>query len=124
VAFPLARDYNRARTLGTASGVVNVGGFVATILIALGIGWALDAMGATDRHTLRMAALVAVGVQAFGTFRVVVWLRRVRGQALQRQARGEPIPVPVVRHRWDLAAPVSPLDEGGLAAADDELERP
>jgi MFS family permease len=104
VAFALARDYNHSRTLGTASGVVNVGGFVATIVIALGIGWALDALGGTGPHTLRLAALVAVAVQLVGTARMAVWLRRVRAFALERQAAGQPIPVAVVRRRWDLPA--------------------
>jgi MFS family permease len=104
VAFALARDYNHARTLGTASGVVNVGGFVATVLISLGIGWALDALGGTSARTLRWAVLVAVAVQVFGTGRVAIWLLRVRAFALRRQASGEAVPVEVVRRRWDLPA--------------------
>jgi sugar phosphate permease len=103
-AFALARDYNHSRSLGTASGVVNVGGFIAAVVAALGIGWALDAQGATDPATLRWAALVAVGVQAFGTFRMAVWLRRLRAFALRRQLAGELVPVQVVRRRWDLPA--------------------
>jgi F0F1-type ATP synthase assembly protein I len=101
-AFALARDYNHSRTLGTASGVVNVGGFVATVVIALGIGWVLDLLGGTTAHSLRWAVLVAVAVQVFGTIRMSVWYRRVRAFALARQALGEPVPVSVVRRRWDL----------------------
>ncbi|MCU1655964.1 MAG: hypothetical protein JWO57_620 [Pseudonocardiales bacterium] len=117
-AFALARDYNGARTLGTASGVVNVGGFVAAVVIALGIGWALDAMGGSSAHALRMAVLVAVGVQSFGALRLAVWYRRVRARALCLQSRGEPIPVPVVRRRWDLAVPLPALDDRTLASVD------
>jgi MFS family permease len=102
-AFALARDYNHARTLGTASGVVNVGGFLAAVLIAVGIGWALDLQGPTTAGTLRWAVLVAVGVQAFGTVRMTVWLLRLRAFALTRQQVGEPVPVTVVRRRWDLS---------------------
>lgn len=102
-AFALARDYNGAGTLGTASGVVNVGGFAATVVIALGIGWALDALGGTDPHTLRLAVLVGVVVQSFGLLRTAVWYRRVRAFVLDRQAAGERMPVPVVRRSWDLA---------------------
>ena len=105
-AFALARDYNHARTLGTASGVVNVGGFVATVIIALGIGWALDALGSTSAHTLRFAVLVAVAVQLFGTVRMSVWLLRLRAFALDKQGAGESVPVPVVRRRWDLSPDV------------------
>jgi MFS family permease len=105
IAFALARDYNHSRTLGTASGVVNVGGFTATVLIALGIGWALDAQGGTSVHALRWAVLVAVGVQLLGTIRMAVWLRRLRAFNLGRQLRGEDVPVAVVRRRWDLPEP-------------------
>jgi predicted MFS family arabinose efflux permease len=101
-AFALARDYNHARSLGTASGVVNVGGFLAAVVVALGIGWALDLQGATSPSTLRWAVLVAAGVQSVGVWRVVIWYRRVRAYALGRQALGEPVPVTVVRRAWDL----------------------
>ncbi len=102
-AFALARDYNGAGTLGTASGVVNVGGFAATVVIALGIGWALDGLGGTSPHTLRLAVLVGVAVQLIGMLRAAVWYRRVRAFVLDRQAEGEAVPVPVVRRPWDLA---------------------
>jgi MFS family permease len=102
-AFALARDYNHSRTLGTASGVVNVGGFVATVIIALGIGWALDAQGGTTPEHFRWAVLVALGVQTLGTMRMAEWLFRLRAHVLHRQASGEDVPVPVLRRRWDRA---------------------
>jgi MFS family permease len=101
-AFALARDYNQARTLGTASGVVNVGGFVATVVIALGIGWVLDALGGTSAANFRWAVLVAVAVQGFGTLQIGLWYLRLRAHVLGRQARGEAVPVQVLRRRWDL----------------------
>ena len=45
VGFALARDYNRADLVGTASGVVNVGGFSAVIAISLLMGLVLDVAG-------------------------------------------------------------------------------
>jgi MFS family permease len=120
-AFAIARDYNQPGTLGSASGVVNVGGFVATIVIALGMGIALDAQGGTSAHTLRFAVLVALAVQGFGVWRVVVWYLRVRAAALAAQERGESPPVAARRHRWDLAA-VPALDEGAAAVVEDELD--
>lgn len=103
VAFALARDYNRASTLGTASGVVNVGGFVATVLGALGIGWVLDAAGgARSAHAMHWALLVPICVQALATTRVLVWWLRVRRFVLTEQAHGRPVPVAAVRRRWDL----------------------
>jgi MFS family permease len=104
VAFALARDYNRSHTLGTASGVVNVGGFVAAILVALGIGWVLDLTGGTTPHHLRLAVLVAVAVQSVGGTRMAIWYRRVRALVHERELAGEPVPVHVVPRRWDTPA--------------------
>ena len=103
-AFALARDYNPATTLGTASGVVNVGGFATTIVIAVGMGVTLGMLGGTSPGNLRLAALVAVAVQLAAAVRVAVWYRRVRAFVLGRQALGLDVPVPAVRRRWDLAA--------------------
>ena len=103
-AFALARDYNHARLLGTASGVVNVGGFLATVVIALGIGWALELQGGTEAAHFRWAVLVALGVQAFGTLRMAIWFVRLRAHVLDRQDRGENVPVQLMRRRWDRPA--------------------
>jgi MFS family permease len=46
IAFDYARTFNPAGRLGSASGIVNVGGFCASILLILGIGAVLDAFGA------------------------------------------------------------------------------
>ena len=105
-AFAVARDYNHARVLGTASGVVNVGGFLATIIIALGMGWVLDALdggAGTTAHALRWAVLVAVVVQLFGVARLLRWYRRLRAHVLAEQEAGNEVPVAAVRRRWDLA---------------------
>lgn len=110
-AFAVTRDYNEPETLGTASGLVNVGGFAATIVIVLGMGWMLDRMGGLTPHNLRMALLVAIAVQGWGVFRLAVWTRRGRAEAFSRMARGEIPPVVFVRHRWDLAPPAAALDQ-------------
>jgi predicted MFS family arabinose efflux permease len=100
VSFAVARDYNSARILGTASGVVNVGGFVATVIIAVGFGETVNLLGGTSAHNLRLALLVPIVVQLGGTLRIVVWDRRVRAYILARQRVGQPVPVPVVRRYW------------------------
>jgi MFS family permease len=43
IGFDLARTSNPARRLGTATGIVNVGGFVASLLTILVVGLILDA---------------------------------------------------------------------------------
>ena len=44
IGFDLARTFAPASRLGSASGIVNVGGFVASLLTILGIGVILDAV--------------------------------------------------------------------------------
>jgi Na+/melibiose symporter-like transporter len=99
VAFAVARDYNHAHIIGTASGVVNVGGFAATVFVAVGFGWTLNMLGAGP-HAMRLALLVPIAVQVFGAVRIIVWHRRVRAHVMSRQDRGEPVPVPVARRYW------------------------
>ena len=110
-AFAVTRDYNTPDTLGTASGVVNVGGFAATIAIVLGMGGLMSALGGTDAHNLRLALLVPVAVQAFGAFRLAVWMLRGRAETFALMDRGQFTPVRFVRRRWDLAPPAAALDQ-------------
>lgn len=102
IGFSLARDYNGPAIVGTATGVVNVGGFIAGIVGSLGLGWTLDAIGAEDRHAFRIAFGVAVGVQVVGLVQMVRWWLRARHAVLRAQDQGRPTPVAIVRHRWDL----------------------
>ncbi|AXI78570.1 MFS transporter [Peterkaempfera bronchialis] len=51
VGFDYARPANPVERLGTASGIVNVGGFVATAVTLLGIGVLLDAVSSGGVHT-------------------------------------------------------------------------
>ncbi|MFD8495516.1 nitrate/nitrite transporter [Amycolatopsis sp. NPDC059657] len=97
IGFALARDYNPLHRVGTATGVVNVGGFVATTVAALGVGVLLELTGGNFRVSL----LVLVAVLALGSFRMIVWWRRTRAHLFAAQARGEEIPVRVTRRRWD-----------------------
>jgi sugar phosphate permease len=99
-AFAVARDYNPARTLGTASGVVNVGGFVATVVATVAFGAVLDVQGGSSAQAMRHALLVLVGVQLFGSWRLGTWYRRVRGEVRRRQEAGEEVPVRVGRQLW------------------------
>jgi nitrate/nitrite transporter NarK len=45
VSFDFARSYNPPERLGTATGLVNAGGFVAALATMLGVGLVLDAVG-------------------------------------------------------------------------------
>lgn len=99
IGFALARDYNPLDRVGTATGVVNVGGFVATTVTALLIGVLLQLTGGN----FRLSLLSVLVVLALGTWRMLTWWRRARAQLFAAEARGEPVPVRIRRHRWDHA---------------------
>ncbi|HEY2297590.1 MAG TPA: MFS transporter [Jatrophihabitans sp.] len=102
VAFAVARDYNSSRIIGTASGVVNVGGFLAAAIVSITFGQLLTMLGGSSPEHLRIALLVPIAVEAFGTWRVFVWVRRLRAILAKRQRGGEAVPVRVNRHFfWD-----------------------
>jgi MFS family permease len=106
VAFAVARDYNSPRIIGTASGVVNVGGFLATAVVSIVFGQLVTMLGGTSSTNLRWALLVPLAVQLVGSLRVFVWQRRLRAILAARQRVGTAVPVPVRRrffwdHRWD-----------------------
>ncbi|MEO7262988.1 MAG: MFS transporter [Jatrophihabitantaceae bacterium] len=103
IGFALARDYNGPSIIGTATGVVNVAGFVAAIVACLSLGWTLDLRGSTSLGSYRIAFAVAVTVQTLGLVQMVRWWLLARHWLLRAQEAGTPIPVPVVRHRWDLS---------------------
>jgi MFS family permease len=42
IGFDVARTFNPAHRLASASGIVNQGGFIASLLLVLSIGWVLD----------------------------------------------------------------------------------
>ena len=87
--------------MGTATGVVNVGGFTSTIIASLLVGAVLEVTGPGSGTGYRLAFCCAVAVQVLGTTMAVRWWLRVRGLLLGAQSRGEPVPVPVVRRQFD-----------------------
>lgn len=104
IGFALARDYNPLRRVGTATGVVNVGGFVAITGSALAIGLLLSAFASLSPQTaFRLALLSVVAVLLLGLWRTSVWWRRARAAVFDAAARGEEVPVRIRRRAWDLA---------------------
>ncbi|HWD04783.1 MAG TPA: MFS transporter [Amycolatopsis sp.] len=108
IGFALARDYNPIQRVGTATGVVNVAGFVATTFTALVVGVLLQWTGGN----FRLALLSVVVVLAVGTWRMLVWWRRARAHVFAAEARGEEVPVRLTRRRWD----AEPGDRAAVAA--------
>lgn len=78
VGFDFARTFNPATTLGTAQGIVNMGGFLASLLVMQAMGMVMDAAGGYSFESFRMA----------WTVQYVVWI--VAGTAIlitRRKAR-------------------------------------
>jgi MFS family permease len=96
IGFDYARTENPVERAGSASGVVNVGGFVASLCTVLAIGAVLDAMtpGASTDYDLtafRAAFAVQYVFWAIGLVGVVRHRRRVRA----RMASVGIVPVPL-----------------------------
>jgi MFS family permease len=102
IGFALARDYNPMHRVGTATGVVNVGGFVATTIAALGVGLLVNLFGPTQQALgYRVGMFAVVAVLLLGSWRVAVWWRRARAEVFAAAHRGEEVPVRLRRRRWD-----------------------
>jgi len=89
IGFDFARTFNPARSLGSASGVVNVGGFLASFVMMLLIGIVLDLIdrgnGGTgvpaelySLESFRIAFLVQFPVVAIGVIFLLLARRRTR----------------------------------------------
>jgi sugar phosphate permease len=94
VGFDLARTFNPPTRLGSASGIVNVGGFVASLSTVALIGLVLDqvAPGGPSTYTVdsfRVAMSVQYLVWVIGVVQIVRFRRRARASQ-QRVLSGLP----------------------------------
>jgi cyanate permease len=93
IGFDFARPANPPERFGTASGIVNVGGFTASMITLLAIGVLLDATG--DNYRIAWCSVFVL--QAIGTFQIL----RLRGRATRLEkdriavSRVESVHVPV-----------------------------
>ena len=67
IGFDFARTFNPMRSLGSANGVVNVGGFLASFVMMYLIGLVLDL-----ENTARVAKGVATDVFGWDSFRIAL----------------------------------------------------
>ena len=97
IGFDFARTFNPAHRVGTATGIVNVGGFIASLIATYLIGLVLDVLHATGfsqgglygLDPFRIALSVQFLLLAGGAGAIVVIRRKVRKQMA---ARGVPVP--------------------------------
>ncbi|GAA4542684.1 MFS transporter [Pseudonocardia xishanensis] len=78
VAFDYARTFNPSTRQGTAVGIVNVGGFTASLLVSLGIGTVLGALGGYTPSAFRVAWTVHYVLWAAAAVGIVVMRARAR----------------------------------------------
>jgi sugar phosphate permease len=89
IGFDYARTFNPARRLGTATGIVNVGGFTASILLMVGIGVLLDRLtpAGAGHHPLsafRWAFALQYPLWIIGAVQVVRYRNAARRQLAER----------------------------------------
>ena len=100
IGFDFARTFNPAHRIGTATGIVNVGGFIAALVSIFLIGLVLDVLYATGFSQgvlyglapFRLALSVQFLLMAIGAAAIVASRRKVR-----RQMAAQGIVVPPLR---------------------------
>ena len=104
VGFDFARTENPAARLGSASGIVNVGGFVASLTTILAVGVLLNLAGAGQATAAgsalgayKLAFLVQYPVWAVGVAGLVLTRRQLRRQLAARGVHVVPLPRAMVR---------------------------
>ncbi len=103
IGFDFARTFNPVNRLGTATGIVNVGGFTATLVTIFAIGLVLDLRGVgavgADLGDWRLAMSTQYAVWAVGVTGVLVSRRRVRARMATHGVVVPPIRDAVARNR-------------------------
>jgi MFS family permease len=103
IAFDFARTFNPPNRLGTATGIVNIGGFVASLLVMLAVGLVLDLRhpGSSDYSLgdFRLALATQYVVWAVGIAGIVRTRRRVRARMAREGVVVPPIREVIARRR-------------------------
>ena len=90
IGFDYARTENPASRLGSASGIVNVGGFVASLVVVLAIGVVLDLLAPAGATAYSLGALKA----AFAV-QYAAWAVGLAGVLHYRRVLRAQLPVPL-----------------------------
>jgi sugar phosphate permease len=78
VGFDFARTFNPSRTLGTATGIVNVGGFLASLLVMQAMGLIIGAAGGYSFDAFRYAWSVQYVIWAIAAVAILITRRKAR----------------------------------------------
>lgn len=88
IGFDMARTFNPPTRLGSASGIVNTGGFIATLAAVALVGVVLDHVAPAgpstwDNHAFRLAMLVQYPVWILGVAMTLRYRHKTRRAALE-----------------------------------------
>jgi sugar phosphate permease len=78
VGFDFARTFNPSATLGTAQGMVNMGGFIASLLVMQAMGLILGAMGGYSFESFRLAWTVQYAVWVLAVIGILITRHKAR----------------------------------------------
>ena len=78
VGFDIARTFNPGATLGTAQGAVNVGGFLAALVVMQTMGMIIQASGGYSFDSFRLAWCVQYIVWAVAVVGILITRRKAR----------------------------------------------
>lgn len=78
VGFDFARTFNPRSTLGTAQGAVNMGGFLASLLVMQAMGMIIGATGGYSFESFRLAWCVQYAVWALAIAGILITRRKAK----------------------------------------------
>jgi sugar phosphate permease len=107
IGFDFARTFNPSHRIGTATGIVNVGGFIAALVAIYLIGLVLDLLNASgfsggDLYGLapfRIALSVQFLLLGLGTVLILVTRRKVRRQMAAQGLHVQPLVATLAKQR-------------------------
>ncbi len=78
VGFDFARTFNPSTTLGTAQGMVNMGGFIASLLVMQAMGVVIGTAGGYSFESFRQAWTVQYAIWAFAVIGILITRKKTR----------------------------------------------
>lgn len=87
VGFDFARTFNPRATLGTAQGMVNMGGFLASLIVMQVMGVIIGAAGGYSFESFRVAWTVQYGVWALAVVGILITRSKARRALTPAQLR-------------------------------------
>jgi hypothetical protein len=87
VGFDFARTFNPGATLGTAQGMVNMGGFLASLLVMQAMGLIIGIAGGYSFESFRIAWTVQYAVWGLAVFGILITRAKARRAMTPEQLR-------------------------------------